>query len=99
MGPLSHQLVILYNCVCPVIDFCLTKNLECDAATNFTSLQVQWASQANMAQRKGEDSHMGGRMGGHMNGHMADHVGVFEEHEKLGNANQPVIAWKLEGKQ
>ncbi|KAK2190456.1 hypothetical protein NP493_81g02000 [Ridgeia piscesae] len=36
-----------------VIDFCLTKNLECDAATNFTSLQVQWASQANMAQRKG----------------------------------------------
>ncbi|KAI0215243.1 ATP-dependent RNA helicase TDRD9 [Lamellibrachia satsuma] len=36
-----------------VIDFCLTKNLECDAATNYTSLQVQWASQANMAQRKG----------------------------------------------
>ncbi|KAL4238351.1 ATP-dependent RNA helicase tdrd9 [Mactra antiquata] len=36
-----------------VIDFCLTKNLVCDFETNYTSLQVHWASQANCTQRKG----------------------------------------------
>lgn len=36
-----------------VIDFCLTKNLLCDSQTNFTSLQVEWASKANCIQRKG----------------------------------------------
>ncbi|XP_041351970.1 ATP-dependent RNA helicase TDRD9-like [Gigantopelta aegis] len=36
-----------------VIDFCLTKNLVCDPDTNFTQLQVEWASKANCTQRKG----------------------------------------------
>ncbi|XP_060606288.1 ATP-dependent RNA helicase TDRD9-like isoform X2 [Ruditapes philippinarum] len=36
-----------------VIDFCLTKNLVCDFDTNYTSLQVHWASVANCTQRKG----------------------------------------------
>ncbi|KAK3092629.1 hypothetical protein FSP39_005160 [Pinctada imbricata] len=36
-----------------VIDFCLTKNLVCDPDTNYTSLQVEWASKANCIQRKG----------------------------------------------
>ncbi|CAI9737997.1 ATP-dependent RNA helicase TDRD9-like [Octopus vulgaris] len=36
-----------------VIDFCLTKNLMCDTQTNFTSLQMDWASKANCIQRKG----------------------------------------------
>ena len=36
-----------------VIDFCLTKNLCQDPETNFTSLQVQWASKSNCNQRKG----------------------------------------------
>ncbi|GAB1603284.1 ATP-dependent RNA helicase TDRD9-like [Argonauta hians] len=36
-----------------VIDFCLTKNLMCDPQTNFTSLQLDWASRANCIQRKG----------------------------------------------
>ncbi|XP_060080350.1 ATP-dependent RNA helicase TDRD9-like, partial [Ylistrum balloti] len=36
-----------------VIDFCLTKNLVADADTNYTSLQVEWASCANCNQRKG----------------------------------------------
>nr|XP_022333202.1 putative ATP-dependent RNA helicase TDRD9 [Crassostrea virginica] len=36
-----------------VIDFCLTKNLISDNDTNYTSLQVEWASKANCIQRKG----------------------------------------------
>ncbi|KAJ8309140.1 hypothetical protein KUTeg_014014 [Tegillarca granosa] len=36
-----------------VIDFCLTKNLISDPDTNYTSLQVEWASKANCIQRKG----------------------------------------------
>ena len=36
-----------------VIDFCLTKNLVCDPDTNYTSLQMEWASKANSNQRKG----------------------------------------------
>ena len=36
-----------------VIDFCLTKNLTCDFETNYTSLQVDWASKANCRQREG----------------------------------------------
>ena len=37
-----------------VIDFCLTKNLVCDFETNYTSLQLHWASKANCKQRKGK---------------------------------------------
>ncbi|KAK7505535.1 hypothetical protein BaRGS_00003280 [Batillaria attramentaria] len=36
-----------------VIDFCLTKNLVCDRDTNYTHLQVEWASHSNCTQRKG----------------------------------------------
>ncbi|XP_014672536.1 PREDICTED: putative ATP-dependent RNA helicase TDRD9, partial [Priapulus caudatus] len=36
-----------------VIDFCLTKSLVCDTETNYTSLQLEWASKANCVQRKG----------------------------------------------
>lgn len=36
-----------------VIDFCLTKNVMTDSNTNFSSLQLQWASKANCMQRAG----------------------------------------------
>ncbi|KAK7866118.1 hypothetical protein R5R35_011634 [Gryllus longicercus] len=36
-----------------VIDFCLTKHLICDPATNFSSLQVAWASKTSCIQRAG----------------------------------------------
>ncbi|XP_055923260.1 probable ATP-dependent RNA helicase spindle-E [Eupeodes corollae] len=36
-----------------VIDFCLTKSLITDTSTNFTSLQLHWASRANCRQRAG----------------------------------------------
>ncbi|XP_035669550.1 ATP-dependent RNA helicase TDRD9-like [Branchiostoma floridae] len=36
-----------------VIDFCLTKCMVCDPETNYQSLQLNWASQANCTQRKG----------------------------------------------
>ncbi|XP_061390701.1 probable ATP-dependent RNA helicase spindle-E [Musca vetustissima] len=36
-----------------VIDFCLTKILVTDSATNFTTLQLNWASKANCRQRAG----------------------------------------------
>jgi ATP-dependent RNA helicase TDRD9 len=36
-----------------VIDFCLTKELYCDPATNYTHLRVEWASKANLDQRSG----------------------------------------------
>ncbi|XP_076442541.1 ATP-dependent RNA helicase TDRD9-like [Babylonia areolata] len=36
-----------------VIDFCLTKCLVCDHNTNYTHLQLEWASKSNCTQRKG----------------------------------------------
>ncbi|KAL5273653.1 TDRD9 family protein [Megaselia abdita] len=36
-----------------VIDFCLTKNLMTDSNSNFSSLQLQWASKSNCLQRSG----------------------------------------------
>ncbi|KNC34771.1 hypothetical protein FF38_01968 [Lucilia cuprina] len=36
-----------------VIDFCLTKLLVTDTSTNFTKLEIQWASRANCRQRAG----------------------------------------------
>ncbi|KAM7364026.1 putative ATP-dependent RNA helicase spindle-E isoform 2-T2 [Cochliomyia hominivorax] len=36
-----------------VIDFCLTKLLVTDTSTNFTKLEIQWASRANLKQRAG----------------------------------------------
>ncbi|KAL9890727.1 putative ATP-dependent RNA helicase spindle-E [Glossina fuscipes fuscipes] len=36
-----------------VIDFCLTKLLTTNSGTNFTSLQLQWASRVNCRQRAG----------------------------------------------
>ncbi|KAL9900670.1 putative ATP-dependent RNA helicase spindle-E isoform 1-T2 [Glossina fuscipes fuscipes] len=36
-----------------VIDFCLTKILITDTSTNFTTLQLHWASRANCRQRAG----------------------------------------------
>jgi hypothetical protein len=33
-----------------VIDFCLTKSLVSDPDTNYTSLQMEWASRANCTQ-------------------------------------------------
>uniref|UniRef100_T1JGF2 Probable ATP-dependent RNA helicase spindle-E n=1 Tax=Strigamia maritima TaxID=126957 RepID=T1JGF2_STRMM len=41
------------------IDFCLTKNLVCDRQTNYTSLQMEWASKANCKQRKGRTGRIG----------------------------------------
>uniref|UniRef100_A0A1B0DPY2 Uncharacterized protein n=1 Tax=Phlebotomus papatasi TaxID=29031 RepID=A0A1B0DPY2_PHLPP len=36
-----------------VVDFCLTKNLRVDTTTNFSSLQMEWASLDNCIQRSG----------------------------------------------
>lgn len=36
-----------------VVDFCLTKQLVCDPASNFSSLQVAWASKTSCIQRAG----------------------------------------------
>lgn len=36
-----------------VIDFCLTKTIQTDSATNFTSLCLDWASRNNLRQRSG----------------------------------------------
>ncbi|XP_005191065.1 probable ATP-dependent RNA helicase spindle-E [Musca domestica] len=36
-----------------VIDFCLTKSLVTDSASNFSCLQLHWASKANCRQRSG----------------------------------------------
>ena len=36
-----------------VIDFCLTKKLNCDPETNYTSLQLEWADKNSCEQRKG----------------------------------------------
>ena len=36
-----------------VIDFCLTKKLICDNATNYAALQLVWADKASCEQRKG----------------------------------------------
>lgn len=36
-----------------VIDFCLTKNLVVDPETNYPTLKLEWASQANCRQRAG----------------------------------------------
>lgn len=44
-------LVFIY--LLAVIDFCLTKSLVTDTASNFTSLQLEWASKANCTQRAG----------------------------------------------
>ncbi|CAF3262901.1 unnamed protein product, partial [Rotaria sp. Silwood2] len=36
-----------------VIDFCLSKEMVCDSETNYSCLQLVWASQANCNQRRG----------------------------------------------
>ncbi|GFT80946.1 ATP-dependent RNA helicase TDRD9 [Nephila pilipes] len=36
-----------------VIDFCLTRHLVTDPASNYTCLQLEWASKSNCIQRKG----------------------------------------------
>lgn len=36
-----------------VIDFCLTKELYCEPATNYTQLRLEWASVSSMDQRRG----------------------------------------------
>ncbi|XP_074599878.1 tudor domain containing 9 protein spindle E [Brevipalpus obovatus] len=36
-----------------VVDFCLTKTMVCDPETNYPTLKMQWASQANCDQRAG----------------------------------------------
>lgn len=36
-----------------VIDFCLTKNVQCDRETNYPRLVLDWASKNQMIQRKG----------------------------------------------
>ncbi|KAL5008137.1 hypothetical protein ScPMuIL_013718 [Solemya velum] len=36
-----------------VFDFCLNKSLMCDQETNYSSLQLHWASKANCIQRRG----------------------------------------------
>uniref|UniRef100_A0A1A9X2C1 Probable ATP-dependent RNA helicase spindle-E n=1 Tax=Glossina brevipalpis TaxID=37001 RepID=A0A1A9X2C1_9MUSC len=46
-----------------VIDFCLTKLLTTNSESNFTSLQLHWASQANCRQRAGRTGRlMNGRV-------------------------------------
>ncbi|KAI8129774.1 putative ATP-dependent RNA helicase spindle-E [Lucilia cuprina] len=62
-APLGYRKVILATNIAEssitvpdvkyVIDFCLTKALVTDTASNFTSLQLQWASKANCKQRAG----------------------------------------------
>lgn len=42
-----------FICFCLVIDFCLTRNLETDSSTNFTSLRLAWSSKNNCEQRAG----------------------------------------------
>ena len=36
-----------------VIDYCMTKKLVTDSKTNFSSLQLFWASKSSLAQRSG----------------------------------------------
>lgn len=36
-----------------MIDFCLTKTLVTDETTNFTSLELEWASKNSLMQRAG----------------------------------------------
>ncbi len=36
-----------------VIDFCLTKKLVTDTATNYASLRLDWADKSSCIQRKG----------------------------------------------
>jgi hypothetical protein len=36
-----------------VIDFCLSKEMVCDPETNYSCLQLVWASKANCDQRRG----------------------------------------------
>ena len=38
---------------CLVIDFCLNKEMVCDPETNYSCLQLVWASKANCDQRRG----------------------------------------------
>lgn len=40
--------------VCLVIDFCLNKEMVSDPETNYSCLQLVWASKANCDQRRGE---------------------------------------------
>ena len=42
-----------------VIDFCLTKNMTSDPETNYPRLMLDWASQAQMTQRKGRAGRVG----------------------------------------
>uniref|UniRef100_A0A1A9UIK5 Probable ATP-dependent RNA helicase spindle-E n=1 Tax=Glossina austeni TaxID=7395 RepID=A0A1A9UIK5_GLOAU len=62
-----------------VIDFCLTKLLRTNSGTNFTSLQLQWASRVNCRQRAG-------RAGRVMNGRVYRLVerSFYEEMDEFG---------------
>ncbi|KAH8358780.1 hypothetical protein KR093_002465 [Drosophila rubida] len=61
--PLGHRKVILTTNISEssitvpdvsyVIDFCLTKVLHTDSASNFSSLRLEWASKVNCRQRAG----------------------------------------------
>ncbi|XP_017954934.1 probable ATP-dependent RNA helicase spindle-E [Drosophila navojoa] len=61
--PLGHRKVILTTNISEssitvpdvsyVIDFCLTKVLHTDTASNFSSLRLEWASKVNCRQRAG----------------------------------------------
>ena len=42
-----------------VIDFCLTKNMTSDPETNYPRLMLDWASQAQLIQRKGRAGRVG----------------------------------------
>ena len=42
-----------------VIDFCLTKNMTSDPETNYPRLMLQWASTAQLTQRKGRAGRVG----------------------------------------
>ncbi|XP_075146643.1 tudor domain containing 9 protein spindle E [Haematobia irritans] len=62
-APLGYRKVILATNIAEssitvpdvkyVIDFCLSKSMVTDSASNFSSLQLHWASKANCKQRSG----------------------------------------------
>lgn len=49
----SLQLIFVFFSIFKVIDLCLTKTIQTDSATNFTSLCMDWASRNNLRQRSG----------------------------------------------
>lgn len=52
-GELFRRKERIYRLFVLVIDFCLNKEMVCDPETNYSCLQLVWASKANCDQRRG----------------------------------------------